>query len=193
MPIRRRVLGLLGEPLSHLRGDLVMFRRILPVVALVCVLVLPQVSLAQYDSFPGDWPQPGRGPGFGRSGFQRAPTTLPFPYDGINGSFGGQRMFQSTMPVFSTSTQAYPSYYPALDTARAFIRVRVPAEAKVFFDGSPTVQSGTERLFMSPALENGPAYSYEVSARWMADGKERTVNRTVRVTPGQTVQVDLMR
>jgi uncharacterized protein (TIGR03000 family) len=79
------------------------------------------------------------------------------------------------------------------DNSRARIHVHVPANAQVFFDNSPTRQQGSEREFMTPPLEANHNYTYEVSARWTdANGKEHRENRTVRMTPGQSVNVNFM-
>ncbi len=91
------------------------------------------------------------------------------------------------------------SYYPpmgqmqgATSANRAFIDVRVPANAQVFFDGSPTQQRGMERQFMTPPLERGSHYTYRVKAQWMQDGKKREATKTVQLTPGQTSNVNFL-
>jgi uncharacterized protein (TIGR03000 family) len=167
-----------------------MFRRFLvngvPALALAVLLVAAEPSFAQWSSFPGDWPQPGRGPGYGRSGFGRASRTLQFPYGGIDGSYG---MPMVTGPA-NSQVFGYQSHYPPVDDTRAYIRVRVPAGAQVLFDDSPTTQTGSDRLFASPPLEGGHSYHYQVSARWTQDGQPRTASRSIRVMPGETANAD---
>jgi uncharacterized protein (TIGR03000 family) len=68
--------------------------------------------------------------------------------------------------------------------------VIVPADAEVFFDGSPTTQTGTERVFASPPLTPGARYSYSIRARWTADGRPVEQTRAVPVTAGAQVRVD---
>jgi uncharacterized protein (TIGR03000 family) len=70
------------------------------------------------------------------------------------------------------------------------ITIRVPAEAKIWFDGEQTGQTGTTRVFVSPPLELGRDYHYEVRARWQ-DG-EGTVERTRRLSfrAGETIGLD---
>jgi uncharacterized protein (TIGR03000 family) len=63
-------------------------------------------------------------------------------------------------------------------------------QARVWFDGNSTSQTGTDRLFHSPLLTIGSTYSYQIRASWMRDGREVTPERTVSVTPGQTTIVD---
>jgi uncharacterized protein (TIGR03000 family) len=74
----------------------------------------------------------------------------------------------------------------------AYITVVVPEDAAVFFDGEATRQTGGTRRFESPPLESGTKYSYEVTARWTANGKQVEEKRTVRVTAGARVRVDFL-
>src|SRR5262245_8976811 len=76
--------------------------------------------------------------------------------------------------------------------ARAEITIIVPADAEVFFDGSPTKEKGRERLYVTPPLVVGKPYSYEIRARWQADGKPVEQTRTVAVTGGARVRADFL-
>jgi uncharacterized protein (TIGR03000 family) len=72
----------------------------------------------------------------------------------------------------------------------AIIRVRVPAVwAKVKFDGTDSVTSGTQRWFVTPRLGDGGA-SYKVTASWTSDGRPVQATRQVRVQAGQISAVD---
>jgi uncharacterized protein (TIGR03000 family) len=74
----------------------------------------------------------------------------------------------------------------------ANVRVLVPdGQAKVWFDGTLTTQTGTDRSFHTPSL-NGPG-SYRIRAAWMANGKEVVQEFVAPVTPGQTSTVDFTR
>lgn len=75
--------------------------------------------------------------------------------------------------------------------AHAGIRILVPADAEVFFDGEPTTQKGSERLFISPPLQAGKKYHYEIRARWKDNGKPVERTRRVAVSGGVTARVDL--
>jgi uncharacterized protein (TIGR02246 family) len=77
--------------------------------------------------------------------------------------------------------------------APARITVVVPADATVTFDGSPTAEKGTERTFLSPPLEAGYKYSYEIVARWTAAGKPVEKRRTVALASGGNVRIDFLR
>jgi len=49
---------------------------------------------------------------------------------------------------------------------KAEITLHVPASARVWFDGEPTTQTGTKRVFTAPALPAGREYTYEVKVEW---------------------------
>jgi uncharacterized protein (TIGR03000 family) len=89
---------------------------------------------------------------------------------------------QPVVPYISSTPE--PSGY-------ANIRVIVPdSQAHIWFDGSPTRQTGTDRLFNTPELTMGSTYSYRIRATWMQGGHEVSQEKTVSVTPGQTTLVD---
>jgi uncharacterized protein (TIGR03000 family) len=70
----------------------------------------------------------------------------------------------------------------------------VPADAKLWFDGAATRQSGAVREFESPQLKPGKEYTYDVKAQWRdADGKEVTRTRRVDVRANANVTVDFTR
>lgn len=70
--------------------------------------------------------------------------------------------------------------------AAALLRVLVPADADLWFDGRPSTRTGAERLFVTPPLESGHGYVYEIRARW--PGANNT--RAVHVRPGDRVTID---
>lgn len=80
-----------------------------------------------------------------------------------------------------------PVFPQAIDN-RAQIRVLVPAEAILWFDGAPTNQQGPEREFVTPALSPGKDFHYSIKARWMQGGQpvERTIEISVRANETTT-------
>ncbi len=80
----------------------------------------------------------------------------------------------------------------AEDQAPVEITVIVPSDADVFFDGAPTVQKGSERLFLSPLLPVGKPFHYHVLARWNEGGKTVERTRRIVVTGGAAVRVDFL-
>ena len=68
--------------------------------------------------------------------------------------------------------------------------VNVPPDADVFFEGSPTTQTGPQRVFTSPALPPGQEFTYDIEAQWAANGQPVDETRHVLVTAGANVTVD---
>jgi uncharacterized protein (TIGR03000 family) len=76
--------------------------------------------------------------------------------------------------------------------APAEIKVVVPADVELVFDGDPTRQRGTERRFTSPPLDIGRTYHYVILARWNQAGTPVEQTRKVPVTGGATIRVDFL-
>jgi uncharacterized protein (TIGR03000 family) len=96
-----------------------------------------------------------------------------------------------------SNTTGYQSSYPP-DTENAnvaFVRVEVPMDADVIFEGQKTEktqQGGTDRLYVTPPLEKDKKYYYEVKARWMDNGKEVERTKRVDIQAGGRAVVDFM-
>jgi uncharacterized protein (TIGR03000 family) len=98
--------------------------------------------------------------------------------------------YDYSTPAPATGAQAsYSSSTAAVqpDTT-AHVTVRVPADAKVTLNGTPTASTGMVRQFVSPPLASG-RYAYDVEARWNEGGKEVTQTRQVAIAPGAHVEV----
>jgi len=97
------------------------------------------------------------------------------------------------VPIVPIVPEIRQSYYaePAVAQQSALVTVRVPTpDAQVWFDGSLTQQQGMQRVFNSPALTAGYAYSYMIKARWIANGQPVEREQRVQVQAGQAVTVD---
>jgi uncharacterized protein (TIGR03000 family) len=76
----------------------------------------------------------------------------------------------------------------------AQINVLLPdPNAKVWFDGSPTTSTGTERLYHTPDLSTSVTNTYRIRATWLVNGKEITQERVVGVAAGRGTVVDFTR
>jgi uncharacterized protein (TIGR03000 family) len=75
--------------------------------------------------------------------------------------------------------------------AAALVRIHTVPGAKLWFDGSPTSQSGVLRTFSTPPLDLGRSYSYGVRACWLEDGRPVVRSLTVKVMPGETADLDM--
>ena len=95
------------------------------------------------------------------------------------------------MGTDATSSLPGSDYRPPSDN-RAHIWLRVPADAKVWFNGQTTTQTGTLRLYNSPELTPGKKYHYEIRVRWMKDGKPIEEKRRIEVEAKDWLRFDLM-
>lgn len=73
----------------------------------------------------------------------------------------------------------------------ATLQVRLPEEARLFIDGTPTQQASALRTFQTPALTPGLDYTYTLRAELTVDGVANQVTRQVWVRAGRTTSVDL--
>jgi uncharacterized protein (TIGR03000 family) len=65
--------------------------------------------------------------------------------------------------------------------------------AKVWFDGSPTTSTGTERIYHTPDLAAGATNTYRIRAAWLVNGKEVVQEQVVPVQAGRGSVVDFTR
>jgi uncharacterized protein (TIGR03000 family) len=70
------------------------------------------------------------------------------------------------------------------------IAVRVPADAKIWFDDDSTKQTGAERQFVSPPLTAGKYFEYQIKAQWNENGKTKEQTRRVTFQAGDRIQLD---
>jgi uncharacterized protein (TIGR03000 family) len=75
--------------------------------------------------------------------------------------------------------------------APSLITVNVPADAKVFVDGSVTVSTSTVRVFSTPELRPGAVYYYTFSAEVVRNGKSFTATERVAVETGSNPTITL--
>lgn len=75
---------------------------------------------------------------------------------------------------------------------KALLVVKLPADSTLRIGTSDTKQTGAERWFLSPSLEPGRTYSYEVSAVWPERGKDRRQVLTAVVSAGKRTEVDFL-
>ena len=83
----------------------------------------------------------------------------------------------------------------AIDSARnrarteATLTVNVPANARIFVNGTSTRSQGTVRRYVSRGLTPGSEYSYEIKAEIDRDGQTIQETKIVKVRGGQTINV----
>jgi uncharacterized protein (TIGR03000 family) len=113
----------------------------------------------------------------------------PYTDLGYSPSLTTQSFYNAPLPA---DTYGGSPGYGGADANAARVRVRVPPGTTVWFDGDRTSQTGTERNFVSPPLEPGRGYTYEVRARWMEGNRPMEDTRQVRVRAGETTTVDFL-
>jgi uncharacterized protein (TIGR03000 family) len=72
----------------------------------------------------------------------------------------------------------------------AYIDIRVPAHAELWFEGVKTRQMGRGRRFVSPPLAPGREFAYNVRATWTVNGKRITQKHRVVVRAGDWLRLD---
>jgi uncharacterized protein (TIGR03000 family) len=71
-----------------------------------------------------------------------------------------------------------------------YVRVQVPPDAEVWFEGQETTQKGPVRFFESPSLAPGRQYVYHIRARWNENGHEVDQTREAPVYAGDKFSID---
>jgi uncharacterized protein (TIGR03000 family) len=106
-------------------------------------------------------------------------------------SYDNVPSYRDTNVIYSTTSDepAAPSA-PAAD--RAYMTIQLPVDkADVWIEGVKSVQEKAAQEYVSPPLEEGRKYYYEVRARWTdAKGKTVEAKRSFPIYPGKPVLID---
>ena len=73
----------------------------------------------------------------------------------------------------------------------ATLKVNLPADARLLFNGAVASGTGSERTFTTPELQPGADYGYELTAEVTRDGKTERVTGRVIVRAGMTTSITL--
>ncbi len=112
-----------------------------------------------------------------------SPTVTPTPYwPPTVESSGGRTVLPEVAGLESLD--------PSQTGGGAVLSVHVPADAKVWFDGDETKQTGAERDFKSAPLPVGRLYHYDVRARWKEGGRVMDQTRRVPASANRRTVVD---
>jgi uncharacterized protein (TIGR03000 family) len=179
-----------------------------PALAATALLLLPAFGWAQYgpnSDRTSYWPgasqnyNPG---GYGYGYGYYPPYSWGRLWSRPGGSPGSYYPYWDNYYTFANTSPRY-SYSPPPDNQaylygdrpdnRAYLRLRVPANAQVFFGGQPTSQSGVLRTFYSPPLVPGLQYRYEIRAQWTENGQEISQTRQVPVTANSNQYISFSR
>jgi uncharacterized protein (TIGR03000 family) len=99
------------------------------------------------------------------------------------GSYPPAVVFNGRMQVPPGMTE--PELGPTPTAVTASVQINVPSPmAEVWFNGVKTQTTGMKREFVTPELPPGKVFTYEVRARWSANGKDFDVTRQLNVQAG---------
>ena len=118
------------------------------------------------------------------SGSSLAQQGWPYNPDGRRGGSSPARLIQGVSPSYAAPTA------PAAPIAIAQFHVQVPAEAKIWFDGQPTVQTGAAREFVSSPLAQGVECTYVVRVAWRHGDRLIEQNRSITFKTGDHLNLD---
>jgi uncharacterized protein (TIGR03000 family) len=126
---------------------------------------------------------------------------------GYGGYYGyspyGTLSFSGSLPsnYYYGTKGGSTNYYSALNSgqvapladgmAPARLMVRLPADATLSIEGSPTTSTRGVRSFISPPLQPGRDYLYTLKAEVMRDGKRVERTKDVSVHAGQQSEVTI--
>jgi uncharacterized protein (TIGR03000 family) len=126
-----------------------------------------------YQGFPG-W--------YGGYGWYGGSYNRPYSYGWYPNYYYGDNGMESGMPFGFGGPTAEP---------KARLLVVVPPDARVYVDDQATRQTGIERIYESPPLEQG-TYTYNIRAKWTENGKEVSHEKKVKVEPGRMSVANFM-
>lgn len=148
---------------------------------------LPYGNYQLYNPFD-PYQNPGRGAYYPRESFYSLPPYGQELYTGPR----LRDLLDHGYPPPPAPAGVVPELLPVpavVDGNGVTVDVKVPADAEVWFDGGKTGQTGSDRVFHSPALRPGVSYMYLVRAKWREDGREVEQVQTVTVRAGDRVRV----
>jgi uncharacterized protein (TIGR03000 family) len=117
--------------------------------------------------------------------------SFPADYKYTHSSYNPNAPLPSSSSLYSVSGVDGLASMKSMPTERATITVRVPNDAKVWFQGNLMEPRGTLRRFYSPPLRQGQEYEYEVQGQWTRGTEVVNVGRKIRILAGQHLDIDL--
>jgi uncharacterized protein (TIGR03000 family) len=119
----------------------------------------------------------------------------PYPYN--NYPDYGYNPYDSSYPSSGAATdsgvasayQPSAAASPAQSESPAYVTVTVPANARVWCDGTATVSTGPVRQYVTAPLAPGRQSTIWVRARWTENGQERNQLQPVDVRAGGNFSV----
>lgn len=69
------------------------------------------------------------------------------------------------------------------------LAMQVPADAVVYLAGQKMTLTGTQRLFVTPALETGKTFQYPIRVEMVQNGQPVVLSATQPIRAGQTIEL----
>ena len=85
-----------------------------------------------------------------------------------------------------------PKKEEARTNAPATIIVSLPESAKLTVDGAATTSTSSTRVLVSPTLNAGQDYHYDLKAEVVVDGKPVVIAKQITVRAGEETRVQLV-
>ena len=79
--------------------------------------------------------------------------------------------------------------FAGLESTRARVTIKLPADAKLFVENAEVPVDSTEKTFETPELQQGRAYRYTMKAKVVREGKTVEQTKRVEVMAGKAVNV----
>ena len=100
--------------------------------------------------------------------------------------------FETRLNAVPGGTEMLTDFSPWVGgPAPASLVIRLPADARLTIDGDLTRSTSGARWFVTPPLEPGQTFHYELRAEVVRDGKKLTETRQVAVRAGQESDVTI--
>jgi len=131
------------------------------------------------------------GGGYGYSGYAGYPVypgAAATPGYTYTAPYYGAPAYASIPAVNSTMVGAQPANK---NDQAVRLDVRVPGNAKIWVEGKEMQGNGQQRRFVSPPLERGANYTYDIRATWQEGGRTVERKRHLTVHAGDRLNVDL--
>jgi uncharacterized protein (TIGR03000 family) len=107
-----------------------------------------------------------------------------YPYTSVSPTYDSDYNGPYTAAMPNEADNSAAAAPPSSPDNTAHVTVSVPADARIFVDGTPMTSTGPVRQFHSPPLAPGRQYTYNFEARWNDDGREITQKQKVDVSAG---------
>jgi uncharacterized protein (TIGR03000 family) len=132
-----------------------------------------------------------RGPIMKRTVLLWAVSALCIAVLGNPAHAGRQHGKSPTVPSAAAPAVEEDYAYGAMASSAEMV-LRIPPGAEVWFNGTKALsQTGSVRPFVTPALEPGWDYAYEVRVRWRENGRPVEQTRHILVRAGDRLALNL--